>query len=92
MYIVKRAVHSLFWRQVRTYSAAVKPKTHYEALGIHPNSTQGEIKKAYYKLSMVYHPDKNQGNAEYAQKFKDISAAYEVLGNVNSRKLYDKGN
>lgn len=92
MYIVKRAINSLIWKQARNYSAAAKPRTHYEALGITPNSTQAEIKNAYYKMSMVYHPDKNQGNAEYAQKFRDISEAYEVLGNVKSRKLYDQGN
>jgi DnaJ-class molecular chaperone len=41
---------------------------------------------------MVYHPDKNKDSEEAAQKFRDITEAYEVLGNVNSRKLYDRGN
>lgn len=68
-----------------------KPKNHYDSLGIQSTSTQGEVKSAYYKLSMMYHPDKNQGNPESSQKFRDITEAYEVLGNVKTRKLYDKG-
>ncbi|XP_023012782.1 dnaJ homolog subfamily C member 30, mitochondrial [Leptinotarsa decemlineata] len=77
--------------QIRLMSS-VKPKDHYKSLGITPSSTQGEIKSAYYKLSMVYHPDKNQdSNAQSAQKFRDITEAYEVLGNIKTRKLYDKG-
>lgn len=91
MNIVKCAVHSLF-KQQRTYSLGLrKQRNHYESLGISPGSTQGEVKSAYYKLSKVYHPDKNQGNEEYAKKFRDISEAYEVLGNTQSRRLYDKG-
>lgn len=90
MNIVRRSFLALFWKQIRTYVS--KPTNHYDSLGISSNSTQNEIKNAYYKLSMVYHPDKNQGNAEYAQKFRAISEAYEILGNVKSRKLYDKGN
>ncbi|KAG5894719.1 hypothetical protein JTB14_006139 [Gonioctena quinquepunctata] len=67
-----------------------KPKNHYDSLGIAASSTQGEVKSAYYKLSMMYHPDKTQ-DAASSQKFRDITEAYEVLGNVKTRKLYDKG-
>lgn len=66
-------------------------KSHYDALGIHPNATQGDVKTAYYKLSKIYHPDKNKGSDSAADKFRDITAAYEVLGNLKLRKMYDKG-
>lgn len=64
---------------------------YYEALGISKNSTQNEIKAAYYRLSMLYHPDKNQGSETAAIKFREITQAYEVLGNFRLRRLYDKG-
>lgn len=64
---------------------------YYAALGIPSKSTQNEIKAAYYKLSMVYHPDKNQGSESAAKKFREITQAYEVLSNYRLRRLYDKG-
>ncbi|XP_030562497.1 dnaJ homolog subfamily C member 30, mitochondrial [Drosophila novamexicana] len=64
---------------------------HYDALGIGKRSTQNEIKAAYYKLSMIYHPDRNKGSESAAKKFREISQAYEVLGNFRLRRLYDKG-
>lgn len=66
-------------------------KSHYDALGLTPKATQGEIKAAYYKLSMIYHPDKNKGSESANEKFKAITAAYEVLGNFKLRRLYDRG-
>lgn len=63
----------------------------YETLGISSAATQADIKSAYYKLSMTYHPDKNKGSEDAAKKFRDITAAYEILGNYRLRKLYDKG-
>ncbi|XP_055611350.1 dnaJ homolog subfamily C member 30, mitochondrial [Uranotaenia lowii] len=65
--------------------------SHYDALGITPNSTQNDIKQAYYKLSKLYHPDRNEGSESAAEKFRAITEAYEVLGNYRLRKLYDKG-
>lgn len=67
----------------------VANKSHYEALNITKTATHKEIKDAYYRLSMIYHPDKNKGSEEAAKIFRDITAAYEVLGNVRQRKLYD---
>lgn len=67
-------------------------KDHYNILGLSHKATQAEIKSAYYNLSKVYHPDKNQGSPTAAIKFRDITEAYEVLGNVRMRRLYDKGN
>jgi len=65
-------------------------KDYYEVLNIKDKATADEIKKAYRKLSMVHHPDKNQGNLNAStHKFQEISAAYEILGNVQKRKMYD---
>lgn len=66
-------------------------RNHYDVLGITPNATQTDIKSAFYKLSKMYHPDKNKGSYDASRKFQDISAAYEVLGNFKLRRLYDKG-
>ena len=63
--------------------------THYETLGVAQTATADEIKTAYRKLAMQWHPDKNQGNAEATAKFKDISAAYEILGDESKRREYD---
>lgn len=66
-------------------------KSHYEVLKIPKTATHKEIKDAYYRLSMIYHPDKNKGCEESSNNFRDITSAYEVLGNVRQRKLYDSG-
>lgn len=66
-------------------------RNHYDSLKLTPKATQAEVKTAYYKLSMQYHPDRNAGSEAASEQFRDISAAYEVLGNVKLRKLYDKG-
>lgn len=63
---------------------------YYKELGISRDSTQDEIKVAYYKKAKECHPDKNQGNAEAAEKFKRISQAYEVLGDEGKRRQYDQ--
>ncbi|KAJ8877838.1 hypothetical protein PR048_022297 [Dryococelus australis] len=66
-------------------------KSLYDSLGLTPKATQAEIKTAYYKLSKIYHPDRNEGCEEAATKFRDITEAYEVLGNLGLRKRYDRG-
>ena len=63
---------------------------YYQTLNINKNSTETEIKKSYRKLAMKYHPDKNPGNQEAENKFKEISEAYEVLSDPEKRQLYDK--
>lgn len=65
-------------------------KDFYQILGVSKTASQGEIKKAYRKLARKWHPDINPGNKEAEQKFKDISVAYDVLGNEEKRKLYDE--
>lgn len=63
---------------------------YYEILGIDKNATQEQIKKAYRKLAIKYHPDKNQGNKEAEEKFKQISEAYGILSDENKRREYDQ--
>ena len=64
---------------------------YYEILGVSKNATTDEIKKAYRSLAFKYHPDRNPGDAVAEEKFKQISAAYDVLGDETKRKNYDLG-
>lgn len=64
-------------------------KDYYKILGVEKNATRDEIKKAYRKLAMKYHPDHNQGNKEAEEKFKQITEANEVLSDPEKRKKYD---
>src|SRR6056297_2460859 len=65
-------------------------KDYYEVLGVSRDASQDEIKKAYRKMALKYHPDKNPDDKEAEQKFKDAAEAYEVLGNEEKRKRYDQ--
>lgn len=64
-------------------------KNYYDILWLNKNATLDEIKKSYRILAMKYHPDKNNWNKKFEEKFKEIKEAYEVLSNYNSRKEYD---
>lgn len=64
-------------------------KDFYQILGVSKTSSAEEIKKAYRKLAMQYHPDKNQGNKAAEEKFKEISEAYEVLSDSEKKANYD---
>jgi curved DNA-binding protein len=64
-------------------------KDYYKILNVGKNASPDEIKKAYRKLAMKYHPDKNAGNKEAESKFKDINEAYDVLSDPEKRKRFD---
>ena len=64
-------------------------KDYYKILGLDKDATQDDIKKAYRKLAIQYHPDKNAGNKQAEQKFKQISQAYSVLSDPQKKKQYD---
>lgn len=65
-------------------------KDYYKTLGVDRKATSDEIKKAFRKLAMKYHPDRNKGNKEAEEKFKDINEAYEVLSDSQKRSRYDQ--
>ncbi len=65
-------------------------KDYYAVLGVPKNASAAEIKKAYRKLAQQHHPDANPGNAEAEERFKEISAAYDVLGDEETRASYDQ--
>lgn len=63
----------------------------YEILGVDKNTSEEEIKKAYRKLALQYHPDRNPGNKEAEDKFKEISVAYEILSDPEKKAEYEMG-
>jgi len=63
---------------------------YYSLLGVARNASDQELKRAYKKLAMKYHPDRNQGDKEAEAKFKEVSEAYEVLTDQNKRQAYDQ--
>ncbi len=64
---------------------------HYATLGVAQNASQDEVKKAYRKLARKHHPDRNPGDEQAEARFKEISQAYDVLGDPDKRKQYDAG-
>ena len=67
-----------------------KKRDYYEVLGVDRNATADEIKKAYRSLAFKYHPDKNPGNTEAEEKFKEAAEAYSVLSDEAKRQRYDQ--
>ena len=65
-------------------------RDYYEVLGVIKSSSSEEIKKAYRKLALKYHPDRNKGDKAAESKFKEASEAYHVLSDKDRRKNYDQ--
>ncbi|XP_012495691.1 PREDICTED: dnaJ homolog subfamily C member 30 [Propithecus coquereli] len=86
--------HSASGLGTRTYSrgdGSYSRTALYELLDVPTTATQAEIKAAYYRQSFLYHPDRNSGSAEAAERFTRISQAYVVLGSATLRRKYDRG-
>ena len=65
-------------------------RDYYEVLGLQKGASEDEIKKAFRKMAMKYHPDKNPGNKEAEEKFKEINEAYGVLSDPEKKSKYDR--
>jgi len=64
-------------------------KDYYDILGVSKDASEKDITRAYRKLAKQYHPDANPGNAAAEERFKEVSSAYDVLGDTAKRKEYD---
>lgn len=65
------------------------PYDYYRTLGVTSDVSAEDIKKAYRKLAMQYHPDRNRGNSESEERLKEINEAYQILGDEEKRRRYD---
>ena len=65
-------------------------RDYYEVLGVDRNATPEQIKKAYRKKAIEFHPDRNPGNKEAEEKFKEAAEAYDVLSDEKKKQLYDQ--
>src|SRR4051812_49478903 len=63
----------------------------YSVLGVERKASADEIKKAYRKLARQYHPDRNPGDESAEERFKEIQSAYDIVGDPDKRKQYDRG-
>ncbi|KAM6157189.1 dnaJ homolog subfamily C member 30, mitochondrial [Erethizon dorsatum] len=91
------------WPQISAAGLALTARTYsrgdgsysrtalYDLLGVPSTATQAQIKAAYYRQCFLYHPDRNSGSAEAAERFTRISQAYLVLGSATLRRKYDRG-
>ena len=70
-------------------SLTLATQTYYDLLQLPRDASESDIKRAFRKLSLKYHPDKNPGNEEAANTFKQMNRAYEVLSDKDKRQVYD---
>ncbi|CAI0457063.1 unnamed protein product [Linum tenue] len=85
-----RAVKLFFLLCALSYAlVTIAGKSYYDVLQVPKGASDDQIKRAYRKLALKYHPDKNQGNEEANKKFAEISNAYETLSDGEKRKIYD---
>jgi hypothetical protein len=77
-------------RNFQTSKTAFSQEDYYKTLEVDRNATPDEIKKSYRKLAMKFHPDKNKGDKAAEEKFKSISAAYNVLSDEKQKQIYDQ--
>lgn len=75
----------------RTFAKSSANYDHYDTLGIARNATQNEISLAYKQLVDRYAPEKNKGNTEAYNKYRQVNAAFNILSNYELRRLYNKG-
>jgi molecular chaperone DnaJ len=68
----------------------LNPQDYYQLLGVSRDASQDDIRKAYRKLALKYHPDRNKGDKEAQEKFKEINVAYEALSDPEKRQRYDQ--
>lgn len=81
-----------FRGRLRLWKEGIKmaKRDYYEVLGVPKTADETEIKRAYRKLAKKYHPDTNPGSSHAEQQFKEVSEAYDVLGDPEKKKLYDR--
>src|SRR5690606_4787106 len=77
-------------RGTRQGGAVVTKRDYYEILGVARDASEQDIKSAYRKLALKYHPDRNQGDAEAEERFKEAAEAYSVVGDTEKRARYDR--
>ncbi len=88
-YVIGVAAH-LTQESSSAYNEFMEYKDYYRVLGVNKNASEEEIKRAFRKLAMKYHPDRNPGDKSAENKFKEINEAYEVLGDPKKRARYDQ--
>ena len=67
-----------------------KKRDYYEVLGVAKNATDAELKKAYRRLAMKYHPDRNPDDKKAEEQFKEAKEAYDILSDERKRSVYDQ--
>src|SRR2546430_8142335 len=70
--------------------AAGKKRDYFDVLGVGGSATDDELKKSYRKLAIQFHPDRNPGNKQAEEKFKELNEAYQVLSDPEKRNQYDR--